>query len=100
MKKLILFCIFFCTLPLAHAETCYTPPPGYVFRVAAWGDHRNEMDYVRCHYYSGSNHIEIKNYQLLSKNAFLSHANWHGDANNLYFLCTSFNTDINECPFG
>lgn len=83
---------------MSYAETCPPPPNGYVFRVAAWGNHTNSTDRIRCHYYSDSEHIEIKTNEFKTKSAFASNPKWHG-TDDFYFLCTSFIKDVNECAF-
>lgn len=99
MKKLSLFILFFVTT-FVYAGTCPLPPKGYDFRVAAWGNHASPTDAIRCHYYSydGTDQIEITMDEIKTKSAFKNHPKWHG-SDDFYFLCTSFNKDINDCAF-
>lgn len=102
MKQLLSFAILFFVTTISYAETCPQPQLGYVFRVAAWGNHSSTSDIVRCHYYSydNSKHIEIKSGGWRTESAFINHPKWHGGNGDHYYLCTSFVMDVRECEFG
>ncbi len=35
------------------------------FSVAAWGGHNHDSDWIRCHYYKGSDHVQLSsNFQV------------------------------------
>ena|SRR3990167_4786750 len=72
----------------------------YVFRVAAWGDHKHPTDNVRCYYYDASGrdygHIQIETIDFFDK----SHvASWHDNNDPLYALCVSRSDDVSQCSF-
>ncbi len=101
MKKILICCIIYLFTISVYADTCPPAPKGYLFRVAAWGDHASSSDMVRCHYYTPDygKHMEIRPAAWLDQSAFINHPEWSA-IDNLYYLCTSHGTDIRECPFG
>lgn len=100
MKKLIFCCLLFFTAVSAHAETCPANPSGYIFRVAAWGDHKKSVDNVRCYYYSVYDETKsvILTSNLIPESAITSHPEWSNE-NDHYHLCVSRSDNIYACPF-
>lgn len=100
MKRfLVLSSLYFVSL-LSYAQTCPYPPSGYVFRVAAWGDHSSNTSQIRCHYYDETGRFskEIDTAEFFTKSHMETLSNWSSSGNN-YYLCTSFNTSVFECGF-
>ena len=100
MKRILTFCSLFFLTTLAFADTCPQPREGYVFRVAAWGNHYDSTSQIRCHYYLKndlSRYYEVHTNEYYHEKDMARLTRW--SASNHYYLCTSFNTDVNECAF-
>jgi hypothetical protein len=68
------------------------------FTVAAWGDHKRLRDNVRCHYYQGSEHVQLNTEELIEEERMAWHAEW--SASDHYYLCSITSGNVNDCPFG
>ncbi len=125
MKKLFAICVLALISSLSYAKTCPSPseifvtengqvklvvPSGWIlvadqrasssslnFSVAAWGDHNHDSDWMRCHYYKGSDHVQLSSNFQVTEAEITSHAEW-GRIEDHYYLCT--NSNVNGCPFG
>lgn len=101
MKPFLALCFLFFISLATYADTCPQPPHGYLFRVAAWGNHNDDTSQIRCHYYKNSNeniHQEIRTNEYYKVSDMEQLPNWSLTSDR-YYLCTSFNTDVNECAF-
>jgi hypothetical protein len=101
MKNILACSILYFVTTLGYADTCPLPSSEYVFRVAAWGDHKSTKDVVRCHYYTpdSKKHIEIRTGGWVDESAFINHPEWsHSD--HYHYMCSSYAMDVRDCPFG
>lgn len=101
MKRILILCSFYFISVLSYADTCPQPPYGYIFRVAAWGNHSESTSQIRCHYYKIGNesiHREIRTYDEYHEADIQGLPNWTSTGDR-YYVCTSFNNNVNECAF-
>jgi hypothetical protein len=102
MKRILIFCSLFFVTILTYANTCPSPPKGFIFRVAAWGNHVDPTSQVRCHYYYSADESiqrEIWTAEWYTEADFIGYPQWYS-SDHYYYLCTSHATNVNECPFG
>ena len=102
MKCIVSF-FYLCSVSLlSFANTCPPPNAGYVFRVAAWGNHSDDVSQIRCYYYRLGNESDQQvssTYEYYRAKDMENLPNWHSTGDK-YYLCTSFNTNIYDCAFG
>ncbi len=99
IRFLVLSCLYFVSL-LSYAQTCPYPPSGFLFRVAAWGNHSSSTSQIRCHYYDETGRFsqEIDTVEFFNEAHMDGLSRWNSSGDR-YYLCTSFNTNVNECAF-
>lgn len=99
MKRILVLCsLYFITL-LSYAETCPQPQDGYIFRVAAWGNHIDPTSQVRCYYYNRNDesiHYELRTAEWYTEQD-IEDAWGHDDYR--YHLCVSHNNNVYDCMF-